>query len=589
MPQDSQNNDASVSFLDLPTFLRKYEQRSLGMMWLLGAGASRATGIKTAGDMIWDFKSRLYRSDRKVPASAVSDLGDTRVRAELQRFFDANSENPPLNSPEEYSFYFEKTYPNAKDRRIYIDDMMRGAKPSFGHMALAHLMKKDLCRIVWTTNFDRVFEDAVTSVFETSSILTVGDLGEPKRIQTAFSESRWPIYAKLHGDFQSEDLKNTKSELANQDVEMRRVFLDTCRHQGLAVSGYSGRDKSVMEVLNRALEESASFPNGLFWFVREEDQIFEEVAALIATAKEKGVDADFVKAESFDELFSDVVRYLPQTEQLSITLDDKRKLAPRKIDLSNAAPSIPFIRTNAIPIVEYPNTCRLIECDIGGAKEIQEAMGDDAEQIVAARIKKGVLAFGDDGELKRIFKHYGIKKLDTHSILPERLKFESGERSLLRDALFSAISASCGFPIIQDRHRHYIRADIGDARFDLQTLTRAAGRLHGERSGGNVKWAEACGLRLDYRLGALWLLLKPFVMVDLHDDLADEAKDDAKEFVRERRATRYNSQSNALLDGWVQALFGAGQSGVDLGFDGGTGIGARFEILPVTGFSGLTK
>jgi hypothetical protein len=98
-----------VDFLDVPTFLRKFEQRAAGLMWLLGAGASRASGIKTAGDMIWDFKSRLYRSDRKIPASAVSDLGDSQIRQLLQNFFDVSGAFPSLNSEEEYACYFEAT------------------------------------------------------------------------------------------------------------------------------------------------------------------------------------------------------------------------------------------------------------------------------------------------------------------------------------------------------------------------------------------------------------------------------------------------------------------------------------------------
>lgn len=122
---------SEVEFLDVPTFLRKFEQRASGLMWLLGAGASRASGIKTAGDMIWDFKSRLYRSDRKILASAVSDLGDTQIRRLLQNFFDASTTYPPLDSEQEYAHYFEATYPAAQDRRRYIDDMMRGAKPGY--------------------------------------------------------------------------------------------------------------------------------------------------------------------------------------------------------------------------------------------------------------------------------------------------------------------------------------------------------------------------------------------------------------------------------------------------------------------------
>jgi len=49
-------------------------------MWFLGAGASRAAGIKAAEDMVWEFKRNLYCSEKKQPLSAVSDLADPSVR-----------------------------------------------------------------------------------------------------------------------------------------------------------------------------------------------------------------------------------------------------------------------------------------------------------------------------------------------------------------------------------------------------------------------------------------------------------------------------------------------------------------------------
>jgi hypothetical protein len=52
-------------------------------MWLLGAGASRAAGIKTPGDMIWEFKCNLYCSEKKQPLSVVSNLADLLVRRKL--------------------------------------------------------------------------------------------------------------------------------------------------------------------------------------------------------------------------------------------------------------------------------------------------------------------------------------------------------------------------------------------------------------------------------------------------------------------------------------------------------------------------
>ena len=58
--------------LDTPAFLRLFQLRAAQIMWFLGAGASRAAGIKTAGDMIWDFKQRLYRSQKRLTPSAIT-------------------------------------------------------------------------------------------------------------------------------------------------------------------------------------------------------------------------------------------------------------------------------------------------------------------------------------------------------------------------------------------------------------------------------------------------------------------------------------------------------------------------------------
>jgi hypothetical protein len=66
--------------MDLPTFVRLFERRTAQIMWLLGAGASSAGGIKTAGDMIWEFKQKLYCSEKRLSPGAVIDLGNPAVR-----------------------------------------------------------------------------------------------------------------------------------------------------------------------------------------------------------------------------------------------------------------------------------------------------------------------------------------------------------------------------------------------------------------------------------------------------------------------------------------------------------------------------
>ena len=113
---------------------------SAQIMWFLGAGASRSAGIKTAGDMIWDFKQRLYRSQKKLPPSAITDIGEPAVQRKLQAHFDGLGGFPPAGSETEYSAYFEATYHAPRDRRAYLDELIARGKPSFGHHALALLM-----------------------------------------------------------------------------------------------------------------------------------------------------------------------------------------------------------------------------------------------------------------------------------------------------------------------------------------------------------------------------------------------------------------------------------------------------------------
>ena len=150
--------------------------------------------------MIWDFKQRLYRSQKKLPPSAITDIGDPIVQRKLQGYFDALGSYPPFGTENEYSAYFEATYPTRKDRRTYLDGLIGRGKPSFGHLALALLMAENLCHTLWTTNFDRTIEDAAAQILGGTGRFIVADLAEPDKLRRAFEEHRWPVYGKLHGD-----------------------------------------------------------------------------------------------------------------------------------------------------------------------------------------------------------------------------------------------------------------------------------------------------------------------------------------------------------------------------------------------------
>jgi hypothetical protein len=258
--------------VEVDGFLRAFQIRTARLSWFLDAGASAAAGIPTAGAMIWDFKRLLYCSAERKPIESCADLNDPVLRARLQRYFDASGEYPRQGADDEYAAYFEAAYPAEADRRRYLEAAVLRGSPSFGHLALAALMATDRVRVTWTTNFDRLPEDAASLAYGTSGRLTVATLETAEIALDALNEGRWPVLGKLHGDFQSRRLKNTTTELLAQDARLRRALVDSCRRFGLVIVGYSGRDASVMDALEEAIDGGHGYPSGLFWLHRPGSQ-----------------------------------------------------------------------------------------------------------------------------------------------------------------------------------------------------------------------------------------------------------------------------------------------------------------------------
>jgi hypothetical protein len=449
-------------------------------------------------------------------------------------------------------------------------------------------MAEKLCRVVWTTNFDRNIEDAAAQVLGGTGRLVTSDLKEPEKFRRAFEENRWPVYGKLHGDYHSEALKNTDLELREQDAEMRRNLIDSCRRQGLAVIGYSGRDASVMDALTEALDEGRGFPGGLFWFKRRQDEPYEAVVELIRRAQSLGVDAHLVEAESFDELLSDLLRYLPQTadklQRLTGAARPRLVASPLRRSVSN----LPAVRSNALPVVSQPALCRLVDCEIGGHKDIEAAITRAGVDIDAHRSRGGVLAFGRDTDIRNAFEPFGIKAFDTHPITARRLIKETGERALVRDALFRAIAQRPGLNLMRRGRVTLLVPDpalVKAAVFNTEKV-KPVDRLSGVVPKTHVRWSEACGLRMDYRFDRLWLLLDPTIVTYLPQEAMDDVIEMTREFVRDRRARRHNRAANAMLDGWITLIVGQDPSVRLRAFGLNDGLDADFEILRTSGFSG---
>ena len=573
-----------MPFMPLDEFLRLFPIRASSLAWFLGAGASASARLPTAGDLIWRFKRTLYCTSAKVDPRTCDDLGNEVVRARLQRYLDGTGRYPALNAPEEYASYFEHTYPAPEDRRRFIEQMLHGATPSFGHHILSALMKADKTRLVWTTNFDRLVEDAAASAFGSTSKLTVSTIDSSAVAMRALNDGSWPLLGKLHGDFQSVALKNTTDELKTQESALRAALIESCKRFGLVVAGYSGRDESVMNALEDAVAQPNSFPGGLFWVVRTGSPIYTCVEDLLSRAVGAGIQAALVEMETFDELMGDLAQHIDTLPASLLETLNKTRSKLSNVPLRGPGANWPVIRMNAVPILSWPKECRKFDAKVGGAKEVRELLRATSAQLVAARSQHGVIAFGADAEIRRVFAGHQPENFDLHSIEPGRLWRETNELNLLRNALVHGLIKTVPLVAWTGRSVHELHIDpAGADATELAPLRNTIKVISGTISGTNVKWSEAVSIRVEYRLGRLWMLLEPTIWFEKTDD--DAERYTCGEFVRERKARRYNRVADTILSAWLQVLL-PGINDTELRvFHNQLGIEARFVLSRRSAFT----
>ena len=546
-------------------------------MWFLGAGASASAGLPTAMDMIWEFKRLLFISQNPSWRPASLDLSQPSTRNRIDAHIESLGNMPSSGAPDEYATLFEAAYPAESDRRTFLDAKLAGAKPSYGHIALATLMLHEHNRMVWTTNFDALVADACAKVYDTTSALTTIDLDSPSQIRQSLAVERWPIEVKLHGDFRSRRLMNTDDELRSQDADLRRALVDSCKRFGLVACGYSGRDDSIMDALEEAMECGGAFPAGLFWLHRGETPL-PRVARLLDRGIANNIEAVLVPVENFDETLRDLIRLIEDIDTTALNQFASQRQPFSAVPIKQAVRyGWPVVRLNALPIIVSPTQCRRLVCDIGGTAEVREAIQKADADVLAVRSRTGVLAFGADADLRNAFGSHDIKEFDLHALDIKRQRYESTERGLLNEALNLAISRHLGLNIIE--RRHFVPADPKDANWNC--LRDLVGTLTGVVDGNpDLRWWEGITARLDWANNRLWLLIEPRTVFE---DITDENKMLASDFARERTIKRYNHVLNDLIDFWAHHL---SQNEKEIcAFNKSHGVDAVFRLSSVTCFS----
>jgi hypothetical protein len=242
----------SFSSLETQLAFSVYESKGVYAV-LLGSGLSRAASIPTG----WEITIDLVR--RVGLAQGASDQADW-----------AKWYCEQIGAEPNYSSLLEELASSQEERRSilhsYIEpsvqDREEGRKvPTLAHRAIADLIANGFIRVIITTNFDRLLENALRERgIEPTIVSSVDALSGAEPITHSAC-----YILKLHGDYKDARILNTDSELEKYppryDALLDRIFDE----YGLIVCGWSGEwDHALRAALLRA--PNRRYP--MYWAVR---------------------------------------------------------------------------------------------------------------------------------------------------------------------------------------------------------------------------------------------------------------------------------------------------------------------------------
>ena len=566
----------------------------------LAGGHRGPLGSPTATDIIWDLKRRYYCQEENQDISR-QDIQSDAVKARIQAFMDSRG-FPTQSAPDEYAIYFEKIFGSDLERqRRYLKGILSEEKVTLtvGNRVLGALIAAGLCRVAFTTNFDSVVEKSVAEVGGKS--LSAFHLEGSHAANQALNNEEFPVYCKLHGDFRYERLKNLPDDLKTQNAELAKCFLTAGTRLGFIVTGYSGRDASVIELFRAVLAAPNPFPHGLHWTEIKTSPLPSAAQDLLEEAQAKGVDAHHVSIETFDTL---MLRLWRNVEDKPAPLDAKVRKAqftPAHIPLPAMGKGRPILRLNALTILSVPTQCHSVSFRKPKEwEDLREARRKSENGLILTK-SDTVWCWGDTSLLKDAFGEaptsVEIRAVPADLGSPDNLHV----KRFVEDALCAALIR--GKPLLTrtTRTSAFILVDPHtDEASSLDGLFTIVGKTSGAVAGlitpateyhpqaEKVTWTEAVRVSIDTKNNQTWLLIDPDIWI-----WPTRARELATEFMDERRKDRYNDKYNALLDAWISLILGSAdrKSEVTVStFQGGSDAeNPKFRIFNRTGFAWRLK
>jgi SIR2-like domain len=196
---------------------------------LLGSGVSRAASIPTGWEITLDLIRKIALT-RGIPEQADwADWFWSQTKTEAN--YSTVIEELALSPSERRSILAGYIEPSEEDRE------QKKKIPTRAHLAVADLVRSGYVRVIITTNFDRLMENALRErEIEPTIVTSIDSLAgaEPMVHSKCF-------VLKLHGDYKDARIRNTGLELQSYPKPINKLLDRIFDEYGLIVAGWSGQ------------------------------------------------------------------------------------------------------------------------------------------------------------------------------------------------------------------------------------------------------------------------------------------------------------------------------------------------------------
>jgi len=251
---------------------------------LLGSGISRAANIPTG----WEIMNDLIT---KVANLYSEDVGESPETWYIKYF----REDP------NYSRILEELAPTRTERMRLLnsyfeadeEDQATGSKqPTDAHRVIARLVREGYIRIILTTNFDRLLENALRDEGIEPDIVCSDD-----SLNGALPFCHSDCYiVKLHGDYKDSRIKNSHEELMDYSEAINQLLDRILDEHGLIICGWS----ATWDVALRcAIQRCPNRRFSMYWLSKGE---LTEASKLIIEQRH----AEVINIESANHIFTEL-------------------------------------------------------------------------------------------------------------------------------------------------------------------------------------------------------------------------------------------------------------------------------------------